>query len=157
MPRRSPARLTWLLAAALPLLHAPPLAACEGRPRLVAPYLPGGATGALGEWLARELPARLGTPVALDFLPGEGGARAAIELATAKDPCALLIGTVSTQILIPAVRRELGHEPLERFVPVALVAAAPLIVAVRPTLPTPDDPKRRTCCRPCAISSLTVW
>ncbi|HEX6944997.1 MAG TPA: tripartite tricarboxylate transporter substrate binding protein [Casimicrobiaceae bacterium] len=110
--------------------------ACETGPlRLVSPYLPGGMSSAVGEVLIRELPARLGLAVALDHVPGQAGARAASDVADANDPCLVLIGTVTTQVLLPAISRNVRYDGLQSFKPVALMGGAPLILAVRPGLP----------------------
>jgi tripartite-type tricarboxylate transporter receptor subunit TctC len=51
------------------------------------------------------------------------------------DGCTLLLGTISTHALLPATARNLRYDPLMSFTPIAMVAAAPLVVAVHPSLP----------------------
>lgn len=123
------------LAAFLLALVAVDVAACGGPVQVVAPYAPGGAAGSVAEVLSEALGPLLARPVTLAFRPGNGGAEATRQAAASTDPCLLLVGTVSTQVLLPLLHRSHGYDPLGSFAPVALVAAAPLVLAVRTTLP----------------------
>jgi tripartite-type tricarboxylate transporter receptor subunit TctC len=124
-----------LLLVALLALPATALACDGARVRLVVPFLPGGVSGTVAEALALRLPERLGTPIAVDYLPGQGGARGTAEFAATAGPCDVLVGTVSSQILVPALNNPMRYDPVEGFAPIALVGAAPLVLGVGPSVP----------------------
>jgi tripartite-type tricarboxylate transporter receptor subunit TctC len=111
--------------------------ACPSPPlHIVLGYPPGGASDAVAKILAPELSHRLGFEVAISYSPGFGGAQGARQVSEAPpDGCMLFLGTLSTHALLPATARNLGYDPLSSFTPVSLAAAAPLIVAVHPSLP----------------------
>jgi tripartite-type tricarboxylate transporter receptor subunit TctC len=104
--------------------------------QIVLGYPPGGASDTVARILVPELASRLGVGVTIAHNPGFGGAQGARQVSEAlPDGCLLFLGTLSTHALLPATARNLRYDPLTSFTPVALVAAAPLIVVVHPALP----------------------
>ncbi|MEH3086910.1 MAG: tripartite tricarboxylate transporter substrate binding protein [Xylophilus ampelinus] len=112
-------------------------AAYPDRPlRLVVPFPAGGATDLMARALAQELGAALGQPVVVDNRGGAGGAIGAEAVARApKDGYTLLLGTMGTQAINPALYPKLRYEPLRDFAPVSLTYLTPRVLAVSSSLP----------------------
>ncbi len=125
-----------LLAAGLAALPAAALAqGFPARPiRLVIPFAAGGPTDIVARLLAERMAARLGQPVVVEARPGAGGALAAEAVArAAPDGHTLLIGTATTHAVNPALQGDrLPFHPIRDFAPIAQVARAPIVLAVRP-------------------------
>ena len=85
--------------------------------------------------LAQLLGEALGAGVIIDNRGGAGGAVGAESVArAAPDGLTLLMGTVGTHAINPALYKKLGYDAVRDFTPVALVAAAPLAIVVQPSL-----------------------
>jgi tripartite-type tricarboxylate transporter receptor subunit TctC len=135
------AALTALLAAALccaaPAAHAQ---AYPSKPiRLVVPFPPGGSADILGRALGQKLSEGLGQPVLVENRPGAGTAIAAEAVAkSAGDGYTLMLGTVSSHAINPALNPKLPFDPVRDFVPVSLVASIPFALLVHPSVPVKD-------------------
>jgi tripartite-type tricarboxylate transporter receptor subunit TctC len=122
-----------LLASAVPLWAQQ---AYPSRPiRLVVPFPAGGFSDLLVRLLVPGLTERLGQPVVVDNRPGASGNIGAEAVArAAPDGYTLLANSgnfASNAALMPA----LPFDSLRDFAPVTLLAEAPLIVVVHPSLP----------------------
>ena len=103
--------------------------------RLVVPFPAGGPTDIVARPLAQMLGEALGANVVIDNRGGAGGSVGAEAVARAtSDGQTLLMATVGTHAINPALYRKLGYDPVRDFTPIALVAAAPLAVVVHPAL-----------------------
>ncbi len=101
--------------------------------RLVVPFPAGGPTDIVARPLAQMLGEALGANVVIDNRGGAGGSVGAEAVARAtSDGQTLLMATVGTHAINPALYRKLGYDPVRDFTPIALVAAAPLAVVVHP-------------------------
>ena len=70
-------------------------------------------------------------PVELELHPGDSGRIAAqMVKAAAPDGHTLLVATLGTHALVPAVDPACGYHPLKDFTPISLLLKAPLILAV---------------------------
>ena len=107
-----------------------------GKPlRLVVPFPAGGPTDIVARPLAQFLGEALGSVVIVDNRGGAGGAIGAEAVAkAAPDGLTLLMATVGTQAINPALYKKLAYDPVRDFTPVALVAAAPVAIVVTPAL-----------------------
>ena len=104
--------------------------------RLVVPFAAGGSTDTIARILAEKLGPALGQTVIVDNRPGATGAIAAEMVArSAPDGYTLLMGTNSTHVVAPILNSRLPFDPEKDFTPIGLVAAAPNIVIVSPTVP----------------------
>ncbi len=130
-----------LLAAGTALLSgaAAPLAALAqagwpARPvRIVVPFAAGGTTDILARALAPELQRAFGQPVVVDNKPGAGGNNGAAEVAKAPpDGTTLLMGTVGTNAINPALYPKMPYDHIKDFAPVSLVAGVPNVLVVSP-------------------------
>jgi tripartite-type tricarboxylate transporter receptor subunit TctC len=140
--RRALLRALLLAATALavPAAHAQ---AYPSRPvRLVVPFLPGGSADILGRALAQKLSDGLGQPVVVENRPGAGTAIAAELVAKAPaDGYTLMLGTVSSHAINPALNPKLPFDPLRDFTPVAPVASIPFALLVHPSVPARTVPE----------------
>jgi tripartite-type tricarboxylate transporter receptor subunit TctC len=103
--------------------------------RLVVPFPAGGPTDIVARPLAQLLGEALGVGVFIDNRGGAGGSVGADAVAkAAPDGQTLLVATVGTQAINPYLYRKLSYDPVRDFTPVALVAAAPVVIAVHPGL-----------------------
>ncbi len=124
------------------LLAAPGLAAAQSYPerplRILVTAPPGGGGDVVGRLLAESFAERLGQRVLVENRPGAGGTLAAEAAARAvPDGHTLFIGIVSTQVLIPAIRR-VAYDAERGFAPIGLISQAPMVLLVHPSVPARD-------------------
>ncbi len=108
-----------------------------GKPvRLIIPFPPGGATDILGRVLAQKLGEQLGQQVVVENRPGAGGAIGS-ELAAkaAPDGYTILLATVSTHSVGPALNPKMPYDVKRDFVPIVHMADATNVLIVSPVLP----------------------
>ena len=104
--------------------------------RIVVPQLPGGGNDTIARMVAQKLTMALKQQVVADNRPGAGGLIAAELVAkSAPDGYTLLLANVATMAIIPNVQKKVPYDPVRDFAPVSLVASAPLLVVVHPSLP----------------------
>jgi tripartite-type tricarboxylate transporter receptor subunit TctC len=137
MTRRRPlvAALTALTLA--PLAALPLTAAAQAWPskpvRIVVPFPPAGTTDILARALAPELQRAFGQPFVVENKPGAGGNIGAAEVAkAAPDGHTLLMGTVGTHAINPALYAKMPYDHVKDFVPVTLVAGVPNVLVLNP-------------------------
>ncbi len=147
MPRsaaRSPARLlrramlgTALLAtlaAAWPA--AAQTAAWPTRPvRIVVTFPPGGAPDTLARILADKW-GTLGQPITVDNKPGAGGNIGSDFVAkSAPDGATLVIGTVGTHAINPALYAKMPYDHVKDFTPISFLASTPNLLVLNKAVP----------------------
>jgi tripartite-type tricarboxylate transporter receptor subunit TctC len=97
---------------------------------IVVPFVAGGSLDTQARLIAAGLGERLGKPVIVENRPGAGGSIGTGLVAHAPpDGYTLLMGVLYLA-LEPALRSNLGYDPLRDFAPVAPVAESPLILVV---------------------------
>jgi tripartite-type tricarboxylate transporter receptor subunit TctC len=86
--------------------------------------------------VGQKLTAALGQPVIIDDRPGAGGSIAA-ELAAKAPPdgYTLVMASAGSHAVSPALYTKLSWDPVKDFVPITIVALAPNILIVHPSLP----------------------
>ncbi len=104
--------------------------------RLIVPYPPGGPTDLVGRTVNDLLARRLGQPVVVD---NRGGAATVIgtELAARApaDGYTLLVATVTTLAVNPAISTKLPYDAARDFVPVSMLATQPYLLGMHPSVP----------------------
>jgi tripartite-type tricarboxylate transporter receptor subunit TctC len=104
--------------------------------RIVVPFVAGGGVDAVARVLQPLLSEALGQTVVIDNRGGAGGALGAAAVAkAAPDGYTLLLGTGSTHGTNSAVYAKLPYDPINDFVPVALVSSSPLLLVTGPDFP----------------------
>lgn len=128
------------IAAALLLLAAPLVVHGQSYPakpiRFIIPYPPGGATDIFGRVLGAKLSEALGQPVVMEQRAGAAGVIGADVVAkAAPDGYTLLIGQASNLAINQHLMAKLPYDPVKDFTPITLIAGAPNLLVVHPSLP----------------------
>ncbi len=104
--------------------------------RLVVPMAADGGNGTIARLMGQKMTAALKQQIAVDNRAGAGGLIAAELVAKAPpDGDTLLLANVATMAIIPNAQKEVPYDPLKDFEPVSLIASAPLLVVVHPSVP----------------------
>jgi tripartite-type tricarboxylate transporter receptor subunit TctC len=111
-----------------------------GKPiRVVVPFPAGGPTDIVARPLAQMLGEGLNAIIMVDNRGGAGGSIGADVVAkSAPDGQTLLVGTVGTHAINPALYAKLSYDPVSDFTAIAMVAHAPVAVVVHPSQPMND-------------------
>lgn len=130
------------LAAALGSAVPLALAADSDYPRqtikIIIPFPPGGTLDAVGRTLAQRLSEQLGQPVIVENRPGGNATIGPGAVARAPADGYTLLFNASTFLSGPMISSAVPYKIDKDFQPVALVAKAPLSVAVNKKLPFDD-------------------
>jgi tripartite-type tricarboxylate transporter receptor subunit TctC len=104
--------------------------------RLIVPFPPGGGNDTIARLMGQKLAPALGQQVLVDNRPGAGGTIGA-ELAAKSPPdgYTLFLAGVASHGINPNLRKQLPYDPVRDFSGVSLIASAPLLVVVHPSLP----------------------
>ena len=102
--------------------------------RMIVPFPPGGSTDVISRILGQRLADGLGQPLVIDNRGGAGG-NIGTDLAarSAPDGYTILMGTV-TMSINPFLYTRMSHDVLKDLAPVSVVASAPQIVVVHPSV-----------------------
>lgn len=103
---------------------------------LVIPFAAGGSTDLVGRLIAERMAAELGQPVVVENKGGAGGNLGAAQVAKASpDGYTILMGTVATHALNPALYKKMPYDPVTSFAPVSLLVVVPNVLVVNPDFP----------------------
>lgn len=127
-----------LLVVALALVT--PLAHGQDYPakpiRFIVPFPPGGGNDTVARLVAQKLTLALRQQVLVDNRPGAGGLIGAeVAARSPGDGYTMFLAGVATHGILPNLRKKLSYDPLKDFEAVSLIASAPLLVVVHPSLP----------------------
>ena len=106
--------------------------------RVVIPFPPGGTLDTVGRLLAQKLGDQLGQPFIVENRPGGNGVIGADVVSKAPADGYTLLFNASTFTTAPMTMKSVPYEVARDFTPVALVAKAPLSVAINKNLPITD-------------------
>lgn len=132
---------TRLLAGAALALAALSAAAqtYPARPvRVIIPFPPGGTLDTLGRALAQKLAEQTGQPFVVENKPGGNGVIGGDQVAKAQADGYTLLFNASTFVTAPMTMKSVPYSVTKDFAPIALVAKAPLSVAINKNLPVTD-------------------
>ncbi|MCX7366590.1 MAG: tripartite tricarboxylate transporter substrate binding protein [Alphaproteobacteria bacterium] len=124
-----------LLLASPTILALPARAqAWPSRPvRIIVPYPAGQSADILGRVMAEQLTKALGQQVIVENKPGAGGTIGVdVAAKAAPDGYTLVIITISTHIIAPAVYPKLPYDPVKDFAAIANVAQTPQTLITSP-------------------------
>jgi tripartite-type tricarboxylate transporter receptor subunit TctC len=104
--------------------------------RIVVPGPPSGATDILARTIAQKLTETWGQQFIADNRAGANGTIGTEFVArAAPDGYTIMIGHTGTHAINISLRKSLPYNPVSDFVPISLVAIAPNILVVHPSLP----------------------
>jgi tripartite-type tricarboxylate transporter receptor subunit TctC len=103
--------------------------------RLICPFPPGGTTDVVARIVAQGLTEAWGQQVIVDNRPG-AGALIGTEMAAKSPPdgYTVLLGSITTHAVNPALHKNLNFDVIKDFVPVTLVVSSPQLLAVHPAV-----------------------
>ena len=106
--------------------------------RVVIPFPPGGTLDTVGRLLAQKLGEQTGQTFLVENRPGGNGTIGADNVAKAPADGYTLLFNASTFVTAPMTMKSVPYNVVANFTPVALVAKAPLSVAINKNLPVTD-------------------
>ncbi len=128
------------LFAAIACLPFVPTASAQSYPtkaiRFIVPFPPGGGNDILARELAQSVSEPLGVPIVVDNKPG-ASTIIGTELAAKASPdgYSIFMGNNSTLTINPSLFQKLPYDPVKDFSPVSLLASAPFLLLVHPSVP----------------------
>lgn len=106
--------------------------------RMVIPFPPGGTLDTVARQLAEKLQTQLGQPFVVENRPGGNGIIGADVVSKSQPDGYTLLFNASTFVSAPMTMKSVPYDVSRDFAPVALVAKAPLSVAINKNLPVTD-------------------
>jgi tripartite-type tricarboxylate transporter receptor subunit TctC len=109
--------------------------------KVIVPYTPGSPVDVLARVVTRHASARLGQTMIIDNRPG-AGTTLGTKVAAAAEPdgYTLLVGAASF-VLSFLIYQNLDYEPIRSFAPVAMLAHAPQVLVIAPSVPATTVPE----------------
>jgi len=102
---------------------------------MIVPFSAGGPGDILGRIIAPPMSSRLGQPIVVENRPGAGSTLGAEAVArSAPDGYTWLLGSAATYAVAPNVYPRLGYDPNTSFAHIGLVAQAPFLLVVHPSV-----------------------
>jgi tripartite-type tricarboxylate transporter receptor subunit TctC len=103
---------------------------------LVVPFPAGGSTDLVARVVAERMGKELGQSIIVENRGGAGGNIGSAAVAKADpDGYTILMGTVATHALNPALYRKMPYDAVADFAPVALLVVVPNVLVVNPDFP----------------------
>ena len=104
--------------------------------RIVVPFAPGGGVDLTARILAQKLTERVGQSFIVDNRTGASGIIGVEYVAkSTPDGYTLLVGSQTTQAVVPAMYGKLNYDTARDFIGVTEIAVSPLLIVVHPSLP----------------------
>jgi tripartite-type tricarboxylate transporter receptor subunit TctC len=102
---------------------------------MIVGFSPGGVADVTARLLAQKLAEPLGQPVIVENRPGASGAIATERVATSPADGYTLLAMTAADTVIPSLRTKLPYNLERDLMPVSLVAIAPFLLVVHPSVP----------------------
>jgi tripartite-type tricarboxylate transporter receptor subunit TctC len=127
-------------ATTIVLLSASSIAGAQSYPtkpiQFIVPFPPGGGNDTVARAIAQQAGPALGQSIVVDNRPGAGGIIGADAAArAAPDGYTIFLGGVATHAVNPHLHPRLSYDPIKDFAPITLVASAPSVLVVHPSVP----------------------
>ena len=106
---------------------------------MVVPFPAGGSTDLVARVVAEKMTQELGQQIVVENRGGAGGNVGSAAAAKADpDGYTMLMGTVATHALNPALYKKMPYDPVADFAPVSLLVVVPNVLVVNPDFPAKD-------------------
>jgi tripartite-type tricarboxylate transporter receptor subunit TctC len=137
-------RALMLAACVVPALPGAAMAAATEDParypsksiRFIVPFPPGGGNDTIARLVGQQMATSLGQQVMIDNRPGAAGALGAqLAAAAPADGYTIFLAGVGSHGLNPNMRKKPLYDAVKDFDAISLIASAPLLVVVHPSLP----------------------
>ncbi|MCY1290380.1 hypothetical protein D9M70_395210 [compost metagenome] len=113
-----------------------------GKPvTIVVAFAPGGMTDIVGRLLAAELTESLKQSFVIENRPGAAGQIATEYVARKPNDGYTLLLSATGHVIGPAVQKSVRYRPVKDFEPIALIAKAPNMLVVNPSVPVHTVPE----------------
>lgn len=106
--------------------------------KVIIPFPPGGTLDTVGRMLAQKLGEQMGQSFVVENRPGGNGTIGGAAVAQAQADGYTLLFNASTFVTAPMTMKSVPYGIVKDFSPIALVAKAPLSVAINKDLPITD-------------------
>ena len=107
--------------------------------RIIVPLPPGGTADILGRLVAQRLSENLKESFVIENRPGAGGVIGSDFVAkAAPDGYTLVVSSVASHCVAPALSRKFPFDPMRDFTHIALFGGPPGVLVVNPSLPVRD-------------------
>ena len=108
--------------------------------QMIIPFAAGGPTDIVGRIMGAKMSEVLGQSIVVEDRGGAGGTIGAAEVAkAAPDGYTLLMATVSTNAINPALYRHLPYNSATAFAPVGRIGVTPTILLANLSVPAPTS------------------
>src|SRR5215510_10882308 len=99
--------------------------------KMIVPFAPGGAD-VMARLVGDQITAALGQPIVIENRPGGAGGTVGTKFVTTAEPdgYTLTLASPGPITVAPAVIKTLDYDPLTQLAPVAMIATAPIVMAV---------------------------
>ena len=138
-------RYLWTVVATLVGLCAPSIVPAQDYParsvRVIVPFSPGGAVDGPMRLIAQSLSKRLGQSMVVENKPGAGATIGTEVVAKAAPDGYTLLLASQTNAISATLYSKLPFDPIEDFVPIALIGREPGVVVVNPAVPVTTLPQ----------------
>ena len=132
---RAAAAILCGLSCVLPALSAHAQAFPSKNVQMIVPYTAGGSIDTFGRAVAQQLTQAWGRNVVVDNRPGASG-MIGTEAVTKMDADGhVLLAHTSSYPATASVRAKLPFDPARAIVPVAMIAHAPMLIGIHPSVP----------------------
>jgi tripartite-type tricarboxylate transporter receptor subunit TctC len=103
--------------------------------RMIVPFSPGGTSDTLARILGQKMTESWSQQIVVDFRPGASGIIGTeIAMRAAADGYTLMHGNLAQFAINPSLYSKLPYDTLRDFVPLSLIASAPQLLVVNPSL-----------------------
>lgn len=132
-------RCTTWLSLAITSMYLPPTMATEAYPerpiRVVVPIAPGGGMDTIARITSLKLSDAFKRQVVVDNRPGGGGVIGSLIVAKSTADGYTLLFVANPFTTTPVLSASRPYDPQHEFVPISMIATAPLLVVIHPTIP----------------------
>lgn len=109
---------------------------------LIVPFAAGGSTDIVARLVGQKMGELLGQSIVIDNRAGAGGNIGSTAVARATpDGYTMLLGTISTHALNPAILKTVTFDAVKDFTPISLLAVVPNVMVVHPSFPAKTVPE----------------